>query len=358
MDRLVDQLTDYAMGLSYEDLPGDVLTRAKKLTLDSIGCSFGAYDSPPAEIARRICSSVSCPKPAMVLGGGQETTPDLAAFANGIMIRYLDYSDVYWSTGVCHPSDMLGPVLAVADSLRVDGKSTILGTVLGYEILCCLVDSEAVRDRRGWDQAVYGGIAAAVVASKLLQLSAIQMKHAVSLAASSHLTVGQVRSGEISHWKGCSVANASRNAVFSALLAAEGMTGPDQVFEGRTGVFNATGGRFELLPLGGEQNLYRMMSVRVKPYPSGYPSHTAIEAALKVRTQIPEIDQIEKINIRAAKGGMGYASDASRWSPETRESADHSLPFTVALALLEGSVEIRHFKDEYFKLPIVRKLMG
>lgn len=358
MDRLVDQLTDYALNLSYDDLPIEVITRTKKLILDSIGCSFGAYDSLPAVIARKICSSVSCSNPAAVLVGGQSTTPDLAAFANGVMIRYLDYSDVYWNTGVCHPSDMLGPVLAVADSLHLDGKSTILGAVLGYEILCGLVDSEAVRARRGWDQAVYAGIAAAVVAGKLMGLNSAQMKHAISLAASSHLTVGQVRSGEISHWKGCSVANASRNAVFSSLLASEDMTGPGYIFEGPSGVFNATGGRFELLPLGGGQEPYRIMNVRVKPYPSGYPSHTAIEAALTVRSQLPEIDQIEEIRIQAAKGGMGYASDESRWNPETRESADHSLPFTVVLALLEGSVEIRHFEEEYFKTAAIRNLMS
>ena len=357
MDQLVDQMTAYATEMSYEELPPEVVDRTKRLILDSVGCALGAFPSPPATIARAMAEETGSNTPATVLVGGQKTSPDLAAFANGVMIRYLDYSDVYWKAGVCHPSDMLGPTLAVADALHADGKSTILGTVLGYELLCSLVDSVAVRERRGWDQAIYGVISAAALAGKLLGLDREQMGHAISLAISSHLTVGQVRGGEISHWKGCSVANASRNAVFSAMLAAKGMTGPDQVFEGQSGFFNATGGAFELLPFGGKEEPFRIMDVRVKPYPSGYPSHTAIEAAMQIHPKLNSTDDIKEIRVQASRGGMGYASDESRWKPETRESADHSLPFTVAMALMEGGVEIRHFDEGYFKRPGVRALM-
>jgi 2-methylcitrate dehydratase len=289
---------------------------------------------------------------------GKGTTPDLAAFANGVMIRYLDYNDTYTSNGTCHPSDMLAPTLAAVDAVHGDGRSTILGMVLGYEILCGLVDSGAMRRARGWDQASYGIVSAAVVAAKLMGLSREQMGHAISLAVSSHLSVGQIRSGQISHWKGCAVANASRNAVFCTMLAAKGMTGPNFVFQGPSGYFNATGGPFEMELSGGRGNPFRIMSARIKPYPSGYFSQSAIEATLELRSKIGSVEDINAIRLQTFPSGYAaMGSDESRWKPDTRESADHSLPFVMAMALMEGGLEIRHYDQEYFKKPGVRALM-
>jgi len=358
MDRLVDQLTSYALQLSYHDLPQEVVDRTKHLILDTVGCALGAAPSPPATIARAMAAEVSSATPATVMVGGQETSPDLAAFANGAMIRYLDYNDTYTSNGTCHPSDMLAPTLAAVDSLHDGGKAAILGMVLGYEVLCGLTDSGAIPRDGGWDQAAAGVVSAAVVAAKLLGLKREQMGHAISLAVSSHLSVGQIRSGQISHWKGCAVANASRNATFCAMLAAKGMTGPNFIFEGPSGIFRAMGGPFEMQPFGGEGGSYRIMTARIKPYPSGYFSQSAIEAVLELRPNISDVNDIKEVRLQTFPSGYhAMGSDESRWRPETRESADHSLPFVMAMALMEGGLEIRHYDQEYFKRPEVRALM-
>jgi 2-methylcitrate dehydratase len=357
-DRVLNHLCDYALKLSYRDLPQEVIQRTKHIVLDTVGCALGGAESPPAKIARAAASEVTSAIPSTVLISGQKTSPDLAAFANGVMIRYLDFNDTYTGSITCHQSDLLAPVLAVVDARNGCGKDVILGTVLGYEVLCGLVDAGSEERGRSWDQSTYGVIAAAVVAAKLFGQTKEQMANAISLAISSHISLGQVRRGQISHWKGCALANASRNAVFCAMLAGKGMTGPDQAFEGKAGFLNSTGIRFEITPFADSADAYRIMRARLKAFPSGYFSQSAIEAILSLRPQIPDLDDVKEIRLQTFPAGYEVmGSGEANWQPETRESADHSLPFVMAVALMEGNLEIRHYDQMYYKRPDVRALM-
>jgi 2-methylcitrate dehydratase len=357
-DRILNHLCDYALKLSYRDLPEEVIQRTKAIVLDTVGCALGGAESPPAKIARAAASEVTSAIPSTVLISGQKTSPDLAAFANGVMIRYLDFNDTYTGSITCHPSDLMAPVLAVVDARNGNGKDVILGMVLGYEILCGLIDAGSEERGRSWDQSTYGVIAAAVVAAKLFGLTKEQMANASSLAISSHISLGQVRRGQISHWKGCALANASRNAVFCAMLAAKGMTGPEEAFEGKAGFLNSTGIRFEITPFANSAETYRIMRARLKAFPSGYFSQSAIEAILSLRSQIPDLDDVKEIRLQTFPAGYEVmGSGEANWQPETRESADHSLPFVMAVALMEGNLEIRHYEQMYYKRPDVRALM-
>jgi 2-methylcitrate dehydratase len=355
-DRILNHLCDYALKLSYRDLPQEVIQRTKQIVLDTIGCALGGAESPPAKIAKAAASEITSAVPSTVLISGQRTSPDLAAFANGVMIRYLDFNDTYTGSITCHPSDLLAPVLAVVDARNGNGKDVILGTVLGYEILCGLIDVGSEERGRSWDQSTYGVIAAAVVAAKLFGQTKEQMANAISLAVSSHISLGQVRRGQISHWKGCALANASRNAVFCAMLAGKGMTGPDEAFEGKAGFLNSTGIRFEIASFSADA--YRIMRARLKAFPSGYFSQSAIEAILSLRPQIPELDEVKEVRLQTFPSGYEVmGSSEANWQPETRESADHSLPFVMAVALMEGNLEIRHYDEMYYKRSDVRALM-
>jgi 2-methylcitrate dehydratase len=357
-DRVLNHLCDYALKLSYRDLPQEVIRRTKHIVMDTVGCALGGAESPPAKIARAAAAEITSAMPSTVLISGEKTSPDLAAFANGVMIRYLDFNDTYTGSTTCHPSDLLAPVLAVVDARNGNGKDVILGTVLGYEIFCGLIDAGAREPGRAWDQSTYGVIAAAVAAAKLFGHTKEQMANAISLAVSSHISLEQIRRGQISHWKGCALANASRNAVFCAMLAAKGMTGPDEVFEGKAGFFNSTGIRFEIRPFADSADSYRIMKARVKAFPAGYFSQSAIEAILDLRCQIPDLDDVKEIRLQTFPAGYEVmGSGEANWQPETRESADHSLPFVMAVALMEGSVEIRHYNQMYYKRPDVRALM-
>lgn len=357
-DRILDHLCDYALKLSYRDLPEEVIRRTKQIVMDTVGCALGGADSPPAKIARAAASEITSALPATVLISGQKTSPDLAAFANGVMIRYLDFNDTYAGSPTCHPSDLLAPVLAVVDARNGSGKDVILGTVLGYEMFCGLIDAGS-KGRGGiWDQSTYGVIAAAVVAAKLFGHTKKQMANAISLAIASHISLEQIRRGQISHWKGCALANAARNAVFCAKLAAKGMTGPEEVFEGKAGFLNSTGIRFEIRPFADSAESYRIMKARLKAFPAGYFSQSAIEGILELRSQMPDLGNIKEIRLQTFPAGYEVmGSGEANWMPETRESADHSLPFVMAVALMEGNLEIRHYDQMYYKRPDVRALM-
>ena len=357
-DRILNHLCDYALKRSYRDLPEEVTRRTKHIVMDTVGCALGGAESPPAKIARAAASEITSAFPSTVLVSGQKTSPDLAAFANGAMIRYLDFNDTYTGSITCHPSDLLAPVLAVVDARNGNGKDVILGTVLGYEIFCGLVDAGAREPGRAWDQSTYGVIAAAVVAAKLFGHGKEQMANAISLAVTSHISLEQIRRGQISHWKGCALANASRNAVFCAMLAARGMTGPEEVFEGKAGFCASTGIRFEISPFADSADGYRIMKARVKAFPAGYFSQSAIEAILNLRSQVANLDDIKEIRLQTFPAGYEVmGSGEANWQPETRESADHSLPFVMAVALMEGGVEVRHYDQIYYKRPEVRALM-
>ena len=355
-DRILNHLCDYALKLSYRDLPQEVIRRTKHIVMDTVGCALGGAESPPAKIARAAACEITSTIPSTVLISGQKTSPDLAAFASGVMIRYLDFNDTYAGSPTCHPSDLLAPVLAVVDARNGNGKDVILGTVLGYEVLCGLIDAGS--KERNWDQSTYGVIAAAVVAAKLFGHTKEQMTNGISLAVSSHISLEQIRRGQISHWKGCAVANASRNAVFCAMLAAKGMTGPEEAFEGKAGFLSSTGIRFEIVPFADSADTYRIMKARLKAFPSGYFSQSAIEAILNLRSQIADLDDIKEIRLQTFPAGYEVmGSGEANWQPETRESADHSLPFVMAVSLMEGNLEIRHYDQMYYKRPDVRALM-
>src|SRR4030095_15197994 len=288
-DRILNHLCDYALKLSYRDLPQEVIQRTKQIVLDTVGCALGGAESPPAKIARAAASEITSAIPSTVLISGQRTSPDLAAFANGVMIRYLDFNDTYAGSPTCHPSDLLAPVLAVVDARNGNGKDVILGTVLGYEMLCGLIDAGSKERGRIWDQSTYGVIGVAGVAAKLFGHTKAQMANAISLAVSSHISLEQIRRGQISHWKGCALANASRNAVFCAMLAARGMTGPEAAFEGKAGFLRSTGIRFEITPFADSADAYRIMKARLKAFPSGYFSQSAIEVIHELRPQIEHL---------------------------------------------------------------------
>src|SRR6266851_3081890 len=250
VEPLANRLAEYACSLRFEDLPGPVVHEAKRRFIDSFATAVGAMDADAFAIAKRCALLVGSTFGASLFGGGR-SSPEWATFVNGLLIRYLDYNDTYLSLEPAHPSDNLAPVLAVGDMVGAGGRDLIAAAVLAYEIQCRLCDAASLR-KHGWDHVTYGAISSAAAACKLLGLDAARTTHAIGMAGVANTALRQTRSGELSMWKGCASANAARNGVFAALLAAEGMTGPAPIFEGEVGFMKLLTGPFELGPLGGE----------------------------------------------------------------------------------------------------------
>lgn len=359
MANIAEYLADYGSSITYENLPPEAVHKVKGLLIDTLACGIGGYASELGEISRRMAERIS-PRDtyATILGSGQKTSPELAAFANGSMIRYLDLNDGFITLGGGgHPSDNFAPVLACGEAMHAGGKELIVASLLAYEVFCRLQDQLDLNPR-GFDQAVMGVISCVVGSSKILGLSREQMVQAISLAVTPNISLYQTRRGEISMWKACAAANAARNAVFAALLAKEGMTGPSPIFEGHGGFMKAVSGPFQLEKFGGDGRPFRIMAVTIKRYPCGKHAQTAIDAAIKLRSKISCVDEISEINIGSSTYAKAImAGDAERWRPMTRETADHSIPYVVGVALMTGGVEVRHFADEYLHNPVLFDLV-
>jgi 2-methylcitrate dehydratase len=339
--------------LKYNDIPENIVHESKKRLIDALGCGIGASNAEPVKFSRKIAERAKVNNGSTLLGTKKTSTPDMAAFVNGIMVRYFDYNDTYLSKEPAHPSDNLGACLSVANSESANGKDLLLSVALAFEIQCRLCDAADIR-HRGWDHVCYGLVSTALASGRLMGLNSEKMTQAVNLALNSHITMRQVRAGELSMWKGCSFANAGRNGVFSALLAREGMTGPSPIFEGEMGFFKQVSGPFQIdtEDFGGRKGSFKIGETYLKYFPAEIHSQTAIWAALEARKEIGDLSEIVSVEIASHEAGYTIlGKDPEKWTPATKETADHSLPYIVAIALLEGKIDNSSYAPKKFMNP-------
>ena len=363
-DPIVERLASYANSLEYPDLPSEVVHQVKRLVIDSMGCGLAAGDAAPVRAARDLALEVHGSSPATLLGTTDTTTPDMAAFVNGVMVRYLDFNDSYNGKDVAHPSDNIPAVLAAAEAHGASGRQLIAAVALAYEVQAAWVDSFQLASGGVWDQAAYAAISVPLGAGRVIGLTLEQLAEALRISVVSSMTLGEARRGTISHWKAAAVPNAGRNGVFAAMLARRGMTGPPEVFSGSHGFFaGVTAAPVELAPLAredGNDRAFRLMESRFKRFPAGFFSQTAIEGAIEARAvlDIADAADVDRVQIRTFESGKRVmAGDPTRWRPETRETADHSIPFVVACALRFGALEPAHFEDDVLHDPVLLDLM-
>ena len=345
MDSTLKRLVEFSLDASYASLAPETVHECRRRLIDTFASAMAAYDDPLCRSVRNLARRYSGSPEAGVWGSSLQTTVEWSAFANGVALRFLDINDTYLSKSKGHPSDMLSGILAVADHLRADGPSVINAMALAYDVYCSFSDSVDI-NCRGWDQAVYATFGAAVGVGKLMRLRKEQLANAISLSLTPNMSLRQIRCGDLSAWKGCAGGNAARNAVFAALLAKEGVTGPAEIFEGENGLWNVVG-RFDWkLP---EPGRHLIGETHIKTLPICYHAQSAALAALELRSRVNPSD-IATIAIESYGAAVSMTGgDPTRWAPATRETADHSMPYVVALALLDGRVTAQSFSDDRMK---------
>ena len=372
---LAHQLANYSCALRFEDLSREVVHDVKRRVIDSLGCALGAWNEEPCAIARTVASEFSAKAGSTIIGTKHKAPPDWAAFANGCCIRYFDYNDTYLSKEPAHPSDNISAALAMAESVGANGRELITAVALAYEVQCRLCDAASIR-ARGWDHPTYGAFSTALACARLMKLDPEKTRHAVNIAGVACAAMRQARVGELSHWKGVAFANAARHGVYSALLAGAGMTGPAPIFEGQMGFEKQLG-----VSLGnvGEVFVKRpdaknvnegtaamILNTSIKYWPAEYHSQSAIEAALFLRKSIVDPSTALGTSFAQVRGMTIESHDASvdiigsepeKWRPETRETADHSLPYITAIALIDGEVTSKQFEPERFADPEIWKFL-
>src|SRR6202045_3355564 len=355
---LAHQIAEYAFSLNVEDLSKEVVHEVKRRVIDSLGCALGAWNEEPCAIARSVASEFSANRGSTIIGTSHKAPPDWAAFANGCCIRYFDYNDTYLSKEPAHPSDNISAALAMAESVGATGKELITAIALAYEVQCRLCDAASIR-ARGWDHVTYGAFSTALAAARLMGLTPERTRHAVNIAGVACAAMRQARVGELSHWKGVAFANAARHGVYSALLARAGMTGPAPIFEGQMGFekklgvsLGDVGEKFVKRPdakSSEEGTAAMILKTSIKYWPAEYHSQSAIEAALALRKEIADLTQVKSMTIESHEASVDiFGSEPEEWKPATRETADHSLPYITAIALIDGEVTNKQFEPERF----------
>jgi len=362
---LAHQLAKYSCALRFEDLSRDVVHEVKRRVIDSLGCALGAWNEEPCVIARKVASEFSAKRGSTIIGTNHKAPPDWTAFANGCAIRYFDYNDTYLSKEPAHPSDNISAALATAEGVGTTGAELITAIALAYEVQCRFCDAASIR-ARGWDHVTYGTFSTALACAHLMKLDAEKTRHAVNIAGVAGAAMRQARVGELSHWKGVAFATAARHGVYSALLARAGMTGPGPIFEGQMGFEKQLGVSLGNLaekfavPFAktGDSPASMILRTSIKFWPAEYHSQSAIEAALLLRKEIVDPAQVRALTIESHDASVDIiGSEPEKWRPTTRETADHSLPYITAIALIDGEVTNKQFEPERFTDPKIWKFL-
>jgi len=355
MDRTTEMLSSFTCGLTYDTLSTQTIHQVKRVLVDTLACALGGYLSEPAEMVTNLAKTVTSTLPSRILGTKYSSSPDMAGFANSVMIRYLDYNDI--AVGG-HPSDSIPAALAMADYLKSDGRSLITSIVVAYEASRRVGDHVQHALSMGWDHGVLRSLGAACGAGKIMGLDQERIGHAISLAVVPNLSLGQTRVGELSMWKGCAGPNGTRAGIFAAQLAQQGMSGPSEPFDGSEGLWAKMLGH----PVRLEDGWYEPYSInetRFKFFPSQGGTQGPTGLAVEMHSQLSTQADIEAIRIYLpGQLLLRTVNDPEKWHPKTRETADHSIPYLVAVAILDGTVTPDSFSSQRIQDPKIHSLIS
>ena len=362
MDRYIrDDLADILLGIDYDDLPDDVLKFTKRVILDTLACAMGGYDGPPTKIVRGYVDRYQASGEATILGDGRKTNRVLATFANGTALRYLDHNDYCYRRDPSHASGNVAAALAVAEAEGLSGREVILGTVVGYEMQLRLNHHCGSTWNRGWASATNLAMSGASLTSKLMGLDATQCANAIAIAGSHNNTLTESKHGNIPMLKATSEPYICKSGVEAAMMAADGLTGPEQIYEGRWGWIPVIAGDADTdafrAPMDGH---YMITETCLKPYAAEMMTQSSIQAAIDVVTK-HDFDPREAEHIEARYHDFALKKpswDPKKFNPQDRETADHSFPYCIAVSLLDRACGAEQFTDAKLKDPDVRTVMS
>ena len=354
----VEQLAGFVERMSYENLSEAACQQLKIRILDAMGCAIGALEGEPIRLLKAQIKEFDGAGHCTLIGGGK-TAPDRAAFYNSALVRYLDFNDGYLAKGeTCHPSDNLGAVLAASEYANGNGRELLTALAVAYQVQCRLSDVAPVR-AKGFDHTTQGSYAIAAGVSKALRLDRVRTAHAISISGTAFNGLRVTRTGALSHWKGLAYPNAAFCCTHATFLAMRGITGPLEVFEGNKGFMDAIAGRFEMN--WSEEDLERVTQTILKRYNAEIHSQSALEGILELKqTHTFRPEEVVKIEIEifdVAYHIIGGGEEGDKTIVRTKEEADHSLPYLVAVAILDGQVMPEQYRLERIQRQDVQTLL-
>lgn len=336
---MVREMAEFVTGARFDMLSDDARLQLRIRILDALGCALGALHATTVQRVRSVVTAAGADGPSTLIGGGR-AAPDRAALLNGALVRYLDYNDSYLAPGeTCHPSDNLGAVLAAADAAHADGRTLLTALGVAYQVQCRLSDVAPVRDH-GFDHVTHLAYSAAAGAAHALGLDVEHTANAIAISGTALNALRVTRTGTLSNWKGLAAPFAAANALEATLLAQAGITGPDEVFEGNKGFFQAITGPFAIDWRA--ENLERVNKTIIKRYNAEIHSQSAIQTVLDLQQRhhfrAGDIERVTVDIFDVAHRIIGGGEEGDKMSVATKEEADHSLPYMLAVAVLDGDV--------------------
>jgi 2-methylcitrate dehydratase len=354
----VRELATFVERARLEDLSAKALEQLKIRVLDTIGVAIGALDAPPMKAIRSLVADLGGRPHATLIGGGR-TAADRAGFHNGALSRYLDFMDSYVAAGeTCHPSDNLGAVLAAAEMRGASGAELLTALAVAYQVQTRLSDVAPVRGK-GFDHTTQGAYAAAAGVAKALALPRDQIANAIAMSGTANNALRVTRTGSLSHWKGLAYPNTAMSATHAALLAARGITGPELVFEGNKGFKEVIAGPFEIDWM--REDMERVRLTMVKRHNAEIHAQSALDAALDIRARAgfdsAAVRSIRLKTFAVAHQIIGGGEEGDKRMVRTKEEADHSLPYMLAVALIDGEVQPEQYAPERIAAADVQDLL-
>ncbi|MDP3999716.1 MAG: MmgE/PrpD family protein [bacterium] len=338
--NLLNHLVNFSHDLKYKDLPPEVVHEAKRRLIDSMACAIaGSHDPATLLLAKNSCESM-----------------EEKAFRFTHLIRVLDWNDTYLSKEPAHPSDNIGALLALCN-YGISGEDFITAMVLAYEIQCRFCDAASLR-KNGWDHVAYVSLATAFATAKILKLNREKMTHAASLAL-RWIPLRQVRAGsDLSMSKGLSAAEAVKFGVHSAQLANCGITGPSEMMEGQFGFINQATGELDFSAFTSLGSEFKILKTHIKLYPVEYHAQAAVDVALQIRKTLNgRVENITRLDLESYEACRAIIADKNKRRPATKESADHSLFYIMAVTLLDGEMTLKQYAPERYNDPAVLQLI-
>ncbi|HWR16004.1 MAG TPA: MmgE/PrpD family protein [Terriglobales bacterium] len=350
-------MAKWTAGLKFEHLSQDAVYQAKRYLLDSAGCALGGYQQHDVVIALDVLREIAGHGKCTLIGSGETMDAVSASLANALMIRCMDYNDIYWKQDPSHPSDIFPAAMAACERMGSDGRELIVGFVLGHEFeqRFCEAAFPGIRER-GWHHATLTAFVSPIVAGRALKLSWEQIQHAIGISASRHCTLGAVTAGKLTMMKNTVDPMATQSGMFAALLAEKGYSGPEHVIDGKEGLTHCFGPEWKLNILtDGLGEGWRITDCSMKAFPTEALTHTPISAVLAiVKDNNLKPEQVKEVHVRTTARGADILSDPSKYDPHTKETADHSLPYVIAAAVAERQVTPLQFTMGKIMDPTIR----
>jgi len=354
----VQKLAEFVHSHTYGDLSKEAVKELKIRLLDSLGCAIGAQEGEPVRIIRQQINDFGG-KPLVSMIGGGRTAPDRAAFYNSALVRYLDYNDSYLAKKeTCHPSDNIGSMLAATQYADKGGRDFLTALAIAYQVQCRLSDVAPVRDR-GFDHTVQGAYGAAAGAAYALGLTETQTANAIAIAGTAYNALRVTRTGNLSHWKGLAFPSVGWTSTHSAFLAKYGITGPEAVFEGNKGFKESIAGDFRID--WSREDLESVTKTIIKKYNAEIHSQSTLEGVEElVKRNNIKAEEIEKVVLNTfdvAYNIIGGGEEGAKKNIRTKEEADHSLPYMMAVMILDGNVLPGQYVPERIMKEDVQQLL-